>query len=370
MKKIVFNLLFLVILFPLFIFAQEAAMDPSLPSSDGGVSVPTDQSSTGEAPIEPIVSNPVTTSSKPAPVEPTAPKLTPASKPKTTPTPTSIVEGTTSIVEPVSPLSTPKNYLGFILGTVAVGFGTLLFIKLNSKKNKDDDKKCRNIKKLIENKLNELTDWKGQLVELAKKESKEQIKSMVSNTPSQELLILIEKGNEEYSRLKKLYEECIIDIDVKNTEGAFKWIVGLLQKHSIPFQISGGLAARLYGSTRDLADIDIGIPDDRFDDLYRDVKQYIIYGPERYLDDEWDLKLMTLKYQGQEIDIAGRDNIKIFDKSNKIWTPAHRDLTISEDKEVYGIIVPVIPKESLIAYKSKIARYVDLEDIRQLEIHK
>ncbi|MEK7586030.1 MAG: MazG-related protein [Patescibacteria group bacterium] len=154
----------------------------------------------------------------------------------------------------------------------------------------------------------------------------------------------------------------------KNTEGAFRWIVGLLQKHSIPFQISGGFAARLYGSKRDLADIDIGIPDDRFDDLYPEVKQYIIYGPEHYLDDEWDLKLMTLKYENQEIDIAGRDEVKIFDKSKKVWVPAHRDLTVSEDMEVYGIVVPVIPKKSLISYKSKIARDVDLEDIRQLEI--
>lgn len=30
----------------------------------------------------------------------------------------------------------------------------------------------------------------------------------------------------------------------KNTEAAFKWIVVLLKKHSIPFQISGGFASR------------------------------------------------------------------------------------------------------------------------------
>lgn len=154
----------------------------------------------------------------------------------------------------------------------------------------------------------------------------------------------------------------------RNTEAAFKWIVALLQKHSIPFQISGGFAARLYGSTRDLADIDIGIPDNRFDDLYSDIKQYLVYGPAHYIDDEWDLNLMTLKYENQKIDIAGRDEIKIFDKSKKVWVPAHRDLTVSEDREVYGIIVPVIPKEALIAYKEKIMREVDILDIKALEI--
>ena len=78
----------------------------------------------------------------------------------------------------------------------------------------------------------------------------------------------------------------------RDTEAAFKWIVGLLQKYSIPFQISGGFAAKLYGSNRELADIDIGIPDSRFEDIYEEIKPYLIYGPEHYLDDEWDLKLM------------------------------------------------------------------------------
>jgi hypothetical protein len=153
----------------------------------------------------------------------------------------------------------------------------------------------------------------------------------------------------------------------RNTEAAFKWIVGLLQKHSIPFQLSGGFAARLYGSERELADIDIGIPDDNFETIYLEVQPYITHGPEHYVDKEWDLKLMTLKYEGQTIDIAGRDTIKIYDKEKEEWIPAHRDLTISEDREVYGIVVPVIPKASLIAYKKKIDREVDRFDVQAME---
>jgi hypothetical protein len=154
---------------------------------------------------------------------------------------------------------------------------------------------------------------------------------------------------------------------MKNTEAAFKWIVGLLKKYDIPFQVSGGFAARLYGSQRALADIDIGIPDSRFEELFPDIKQYLIYGPEHYQDNEWDLQLMILKYENQKIDIAGRDTIMIFDKSQGIWIPAHRDMTTSVDMEVYGTMVPVIPKEAMIAYKKKIAREVDIEDVQQLE---
>jgi len=156
----------------------------------------------------------------------------------------------------------------------------------------------------------------------------------------------------------------------KNTKEAFLWIIGLLQKHKIPFQISGGFAVRLYGSNRELNDIDIGVPDDAIDILYPDVKVYITYGPDRYVDEEWDLKLMSLKYKGQSIDIAGRDSIKLFDKESGVWIAGHRDFITSELKDVYGLVVPVIPKESLIAYKRKIIREVDIADIEFLTQNK
>ncbi|MES2203470.1 MAG: hypothetical protein V4474_04065 [Patescibacteria group bacterium] len=153
----------------------------------------------------------------------------------------------------------------------------------------------------------------------------------------------------------------------KNTEAAFRWIVDLLQKHSIPFQISGGFAARLYGSQRKLHDIDIGIPDDRFEELLPELKQYITYGPAHYVDEQWDLKLVSLTYEGQDIDIAGRTTIKFFDTDTQSWAPAHQDLTKSETKEVYSLTVPVIPKAALIAYKKKLGRAVDIQDVQALE---
>ncbi len=153
----------------------------------------------------------------------------------------------------------------------------------------------------------------------------------------------------------------------RNTEAAFKWIVGLLQKHSIPFQIGGGFAARLYGSGRDLADIDIGVNDVSLEKLSPHVREYVTFGPGHYVDKKWDLQLMTLKYEGQEIDIVGRDSLMIFDKVANALVPGHRDLIAHEDIEVYGIGVPVIPKAALIAYKKKLMREVDRLDVEALE---
>lgn len=153
----------------------------------------------------------------------------------------------------------------------------------------------------------------------------------------------------------------------KNTEKAFHWIIGIFKRYNVPFQISGGFAAKIYGVDRDLNDIDIGIPNKFFDVILPEVKEYVTHGPEQYKDDQWDLLLMSLKYEGQKIDIAGRDTISFFDKESDSWVPGHRDLIENETREIYGVKVPLIPVKSLIAYKTKLGRNVDVEDVRQLK---
>ena len=45
---------------------------------------------------------------------------------------------------------------------------------------------------------------------------------------------------------------------------AAQWIVGLLRDRNIPFLICGGLAAKGYGSERDLNDIDLFVSGEHF----------------------------------------------------------------------------------------------------------
>jgi hypothetical protein len=53
-------------------------------------------------------------------------------------------------------------------------------------------------------------------------------------------------------------------METRGSASAFQWIVRILETRAIPFAISGGLAAKSYGSLRELNDIDIDIPDDSF----------------------------------------------------------------------------------------------------------
>lgn len=147
---------------------------------------------------------------------------------------------------------------------------------------------------------------------------------------------------------------------------ALTWIVSMLRANTVPFLITGGLAAKVYGSLRQLADIDISVPEKSLSVLFADVQPYVTFGPARFKDDSWDLSLMTLNFNGQEIDL-GSNEAYIFDKDSQIWTTVVDDLNLSEIHEIAGMKLPVIPKQSLIDYKSKLRRMCDLEDIDSIQ---
>lgn len=154
---------------------------------------------------------------------------------------------------------------------------------------------------------------------------------------------------------------------MKNTKAALIWITDILKKHQIPFQISGGLAAIAYGASRPLDDIDIDIPNDKFDLIIQEVQPFIIYGPSRFKSDKWDLLLMTLTYEGQDIDLSGADDTHIWNEQTKSWVKLTENLKKVPIKNVFGLPLPVIPYPSLINYKKMLARDVDLIDIEQIE---
>ncbi|MBI2121795.1 MAG: hypothetical protein HYT98_01600 [Candidatus Sungbacteria bacterium] len=152
---------------------------------------------------------------------------------------------------------------------------------------------------------------------------------------------------------------------MRNIKAAFHWIMRILKKHRVPYLIEGGLAAEIYGAKRKLLDIDIDIPEKKFKNILADVKKYIVFGPEQYRGEGFDIFLMTLKYRGQLIDVAA-SRAKLFDKKKKRWVPADDNLHKYRTKIVFGERVRIIPKKDLIVYKSKLRRRVDKIDIREM----
>jgi hypothetical protein len=154
---------------------------------------------------------------------------------------------------------------------------------------------------------------------------------------------------------------------MQNIKLALIWITDILKAHQIPFQITGGLAARAYGATRPIADIDIDMPEEKFDLVKNDVIDFITYGPGHFKSDKWDLLLMTLNYQGQVIDLSGAYHTKIFNEKTHLWVELSEDLSKVETKNVFGLPMPVIPKNILIAYKNALSRKEDIMDVKEIE---
>lgn len=151
---------------------------------------------------------------------------------------------------------------------------------------------------------------------------------------------------------------------MKNPEKTFKWIVNILNKYKIPFVISGGLAGKSYGSQRPLNDIDIDIHDSDFNIILNDIKPHIIFGPDQYRDERWDLLLVTLNHEGQEIDISGGDTLKICDARTGKWKLNQTNFFNTEKRNIFGIKVPVISRKDLIEYKSMLIGEHQLLDIQ------
>ncbi len=151
---------------------------------------------------------------------------------------------------------------------------------------------------------------------------------------------------------------------MRNTIAALKWIVELLERMHIPFEIDGGLAAKLYGEDRELADIDINIPLKDFHRLVPFLEEYIIYGPAQYKDNNWDLLMASIKYSGQTIDISAFGKTKYFNQKEGKWIDFSEDLSKVRIMEYEGIKVPVINEVKLMIYKTELSRGVDKKDVR------
>ena len=152
---------------------------------------------------------------------------------------------------------------------------------------------------------------------------------------------------------------------------ALGWITRLLCARRIPFQVVGGLAARAYGATRQLVDLDFYVPTAHLAEISAAVRMdpaaRVVREAEPYLDASWDLRYLAVEYQGQRIELGGADEARYFDRCAGVWREAAIDWTSSEVRRVCGLALPVMPRAQLVAYKRALDRAVDQLDLAELE---
>lgn len=151
----------------------------------------------------------------------------------------------------------------------------------------------------------------------------------------------------------------------EKARAALVWITDLLRSNDVPFQVVGGLAARAYGATRPLYDIDLYVPEERLEQVAMLAAEYVVRGPRHQRDELWDVGFMALDYEGQRIELGGAEG-SYYDNQADCWRSAEVDFERPQVLEVLGVKIPLMPREQLIEYKRRLGRQVDLEDLEDL----
>lgn len=154
----------------------------------------------------------------------------------------------------------------------------------------------------------------------------------------------------------------------KDAARALQWIADVLDRVGARYQVVGGLAARAYGATRPLVDLDLYVEGEHFDSALDEVSAFCTWGPAAHRDDTWDLTFAKLDRTGVRIELARAEGARYFDRIRGAWVEQGIDFSRSERREVLGVLVPVIPREQLVAYKRALAREVDRVDLEQMQM--
>lgn len=147
---------------------------------------------------------------------------------------------------------------------------------------------------------------------------------------------------------------------------ALAWIAGRLREEGVPFQVVGGLAAIAHGASRELNDIDVYVPEGALERLLPELREHHAHGPLRYRDDRWDCYFMEVRCAGEEIELAEAARTRYRRSPDHPWREADVDFGASVRREVFGVEVPVMPLQALVAYKRHLDRPVDRRDVRSL----
>lgn len=148
---------------------------------------------------------------------------------------------------------------------------------------------------------------------------------------------------------------------------ALSWIAGRLRELDVPFQVAGGLAALAHGAERELNDIDLYVPEGSLALLREALDEHHAHGPRRHRGDLWDCWFMEVRFAGEEIELAEAARTRYRKGPGHPWHDAEVDFRRPVHREVFGVRVPVMPREGLVAYKRRLDRPVDREDVRALE---
>ena len=147
---------------------------------------------------------------------------------------------------------------------------------------------------------------------------------------------------------------------------ALRWISEIFTRTGARYQVVGGLAARAYGATRPLVDLDFYVQAEDLPRVLANVGDSCVWGPEHFRDEIWDLTFAKLEKHGVQIELAEAEGARYFSLGTGEWLDQGVVFQNSEQHTVLGVEIPVMPRGQLLAYKRALNRPVDRLDLREI----
>lgn len=147
---------------------------------------------------------------------------------------------------------------------------------------------------------------------------------------------------------------------------ALRWIIDAFARTDAQYQAVGGLAARAYGATRPLIDLDFYVRSVDLPRVLTSVADACVWGPEHFRDENWDLTFAKLEKHGVQIELAQAEGARYYSREAARWLDQSVAFEDSQRRSVFGTEICVMPKNQLVAYKRALNRPVDRLDLHQL----
>ncbi len=158
-----------------------------------------------------------------------------------------------------------------------------------------------------------------------------------------------------------------IPADPSDLPLALAWLVDLFERHAVPYQVVGGLAARAYGATRPVVDVDLYMPFEQAQSLLAEIQPFIVRPPLPHKSDSWDLVYLALEYHDVYIEIGDSStHPRFFNRLDGCWEDQRLDYGASVTANLFEVEVKVMPREELARYKRMLDRDVDHLDLAEM----
>jgi hypothetical protein len=146
-----------------------------------------------------------------------------------------------------------------------------------------------------------------------------------------------------------------------------RWITDLFRRHDAPFQVVGGLAARAYGATRPLVDLDFYLPGEAVERVLPEIEPLLTrpLGPVDH--EDWRMRFLQLEHEGTTVEIGVSEGARFLNRATGEFEDQQVDFDAGVPMNVLGVEVPVMPRGELVAYKTKLNRPVDRRDLAEMD---